>query len=91
MAEVVRLLVLIASAISLGACNSCTPATSPATDQSVYDELVAAKCLAQTDAGPADLAAQRKLTASPNYPWIACLYDGGTVQSCAVPNCPRRP
>ncbi len=71
-----RLLALIAA--TLVACHS----TSAPTDQSVYGALVEAGCLAPSDGGVAAVAAER---ATGHDAWLSCLYDGGTIQSCAVP------
>lgn len=69
-------------AIFLGACNGCQPPAPVSTDTSVYQQLVEAGCLASSDSGVAAVAAEH---ASPNPTWLSCLYNGGTVQGCAVP------
>lgn len=68
--------------LTLAGCNSCQPASSPVTDTQVYGELVEAGCLASSDGGVAAVAAEH---ATGHDAWLACLYDGGTVQGCAVP------
>lgn len=78
-------------ALLLAGCNACQPSPPPppppappvATAQTpaqIYEELVAAKCMAPTDAGPSDVA---KELALPNPPqWMKCLADGGSVAVC---------
>jgi hypothetical protein len=48
----------------------------------VYEELVLGECLAASDGGVDAVAAEHQ---SPNPPWLACLYDGGTLTGCNVP------
>jgi len=75
-------LALLAS-LALAGCNSCQPpAPTAPTDTSVYLELVDAGCLKASDGGVAAVAEEH---ASPNPPWLNCLYGGGTVAGCAVP------
>lgn len=72
------------ASLALAGCNACQPPvpTTP-NDQSVFNELVEAGCLSPVGASPADVAAEH---ASPNPPWLACLYTiDGSVQSCGVP------
>jgi hypothetical protein len=64
------------------ACSKPSPATGP-TATSVYNELVAAGCLAPDDGGAAAVAEEH--AAAPQEPWMACLWDGGTVAACGVP------
>jgi hypothetical protein len=71
-------------AITVLACTpspvSPPPATLPST---VYGELVEAGCLATSPDGIDSIAEEH---ADPEQPdWFACLFDGGTVQSCGVP------
>ena len=77
-------------AATLAGCNGCQPSPPAPTPPSpapqtvpaaqIYDELVAAKCMAPTDAGPNDVAQELAL---PNAPmWIKCLADGGSVAGC---------
>ena len=52
-------------------------------DTSIYQALVDAGCFAATDAGVADIAAERAL---PNRPaWANCVFSGGTIADCNVP------
>jgi hypothetical protein len=60
----------------------CTPSTGP-TPQSVYQSLVDAGCLAASADGVASLEAEHIRTDQPT--WLACMYAGGSVPSCAVP------
>jgi hypothetical protein len=70
-----------AALVLLVGCKVIVP-TSPS-DQSIYQSLVDAGCMAATDAGPSDIAAERALPAPPA--WLNCLVNGGTVAGCAVP------
>ncbi len=65
----------------------CKPAPSPTnpTPTSVYLDLVEAGCLAPDDAGPSSIAEEEALGADAGFPWLDCLFDGGTVASCNVP------
>jgi hypothetical protein len=78
MGDVVKLALLTLTVIA------CQPSSAPAamTDQSVYNELVDAGCLAASDGGVAAVAAER---ASPNPAWLNCLYGGGSITGCQVP------
>jgi hypothetical protein len=84
MAEVVKAALC---AVGLIGCNTCQPTPSPAppptTDQMVYGELVDAGCLGASDGGVTAVATEHALSSAPT--WLSCLYDGGTVTSCAVP------
>lgn len=77
------------AAIGLLGCHVTIP-TSPS-DQSVYQSLVEAGCMAATDAGPSDLAAEHALylaDAGQNTALVqavGCLYNGGTVAGCHFP------
>jgi hypothetical protein len=77
----------VAAALALAACDACSqpqPPQPPTTDQKVYGELVEAGCLQATDGGLAAVAHDHTL--GPAQPaWLACLYDGGSIQQCAVP------
>jgi hypothetical protein len=58
---------------------SCASSTA----QGVYDKLVAAQCLAPSSDGVQAISSEH---ADPSQPdWLACMFDGGTVQSCNVP------
>ena len=46
----------------------------------VYNELVEAGCMDPDDGGP--LAITEQWASDVHDPWLACLYDGGTVQAC---------
>lgn len=59
-------------------CTKTTP-----TAASVYQSLVEAGCLAATADGEKAVADEHALHTEP--PWSACLWQGGTVQSCGVP------
>jgi len=49
----------------------------------IYNELVEAGCMAPNDpTGPSALA---QSLAAGDFPWLPCLFDGGTVTSCNVP------
>ena len=71
---------LLLATVVLAGCNGCQPAASP--DQNVYNVLVSGGCLAPSDGGVQAVAEEH---ASPNPPWLQCLYDGGTVAGCNVP------
>ena len=60
-----------------------TPPASTVDASTVYNELVTAGCLAPDDAGPSTIAQEHALP--DQEPWMACLWDGGTVASCNVP------
>jgi hypothetical protein len=63
------------------ACKAPPAATVNAS--TVYNELVVAGCMAQDDGGPAAVAQEHALP--DQEPWMACLWDGGTVTGCNVP------
>ena len=81
--------------VLLAGCNGCnTPSPQPSppvgppppgvpNDNTVYAELTLAQCLAQTDGGVTAVANMHKSDREP--PWLACMYNGGTVASCNVP------
>jgi hypothetical protein len=77
-------LAFIASAIAwlIVGCSRPTPAAGPTAD-SVYSALVDAGCLAADPNGPSFVLAEHNLTDQP--PWMACLFDGGSVSTCGVP------
>ncbi len=60
-----------------------TVTTGPA-DQRVYSELVEAGCLQASSDGLQSVAG---LDQGPHDPWLDCLYDGGSVPACKVPDC----
>jgi len=90
MAAVVRLAVLLLAA------STCTPTPTPPGpadaapapvvitpgDQQIYGALVEAGCMAASEAGAAAVAAERQQYGDLG---LACMYDGGTIQSCKVP------
>lgn len=69
---------LLVGVLSVYACHS----SATRTDLDVYQTLVDSGCLSAAGSSPADVAAEH---ASPNPIWMQCLYNGGTVQGCAVP------
>ncbi|MDE2022204.1 MAG: hypothetical protein KGI71_04840 [Patescibacteria group bacterium] len=71
-----------ALALVLAGCNSCQPAAAPS-DQSVYETLVDAGCMAPDPEGGVQAVALDHQIG--DHPWLQCLYDGGTVKSCGVP------
>jgi hypothetical protein len=83
MAQVVKLAVTLA--LALTGCSSCTPAVAPAppSDSQIFDELVEAGCMKADDSGLAAVSAERAL--NPPKAWMNCLAGGGTVAGCAVP------
>lgn len=86
---------LICGTLSVAACSGCHPSPPqpsppigpppPAApnDYTVYEELVLAQCLNPSDGGVAAVAAEHQAVDQPA--WLACLYNGGTIASCAVP------
>lgn len=77
-----KLLVAVLAVLALAGCDSCTPAAAPS-DQSVYNALVEAGCLApDPEGGVQAVALDRQIG---DHAWLNCLYDGGTVKSCNVP------
>lgn len=66
---------------------ACRPAPSPMqpTAATVYMELVEAGCLAPDDAGPSNISQEQALGPDAGFPWLDCLFDGGTVAGCGVP------
>jgi hypothetical protein len=83
------------AAIALAGCHVTIPTPAGPSDESVYESLLKAGCLAETEAGPSDVAAEHELyeaDAGQNsllVKSIGCLYAGGTVVSCAVPCTPE--
>jgi hypothetical protein len=78
----VALLIVAAAGAACDACSPSPPApVSP--DQVVYQELVDGGCMPAIDGGVVYVAQAHLLAGQPA--WMACLYDGGTLQSCAVP------
>lgn len=85
---------LIGLVAALGACNACAPpggyvgpvpagGLAPAT---VLGELVEAGCIAPDDnTGTALAAVVDEHTSDAEEPWLACLFDGGTVVRCGAP------
>jgi hypothetical protein len=67
-------------AIAAG-CRS-QPAASPITADQVTEELVDAGCLAP---GAGDVDAVAAELATGHDPWLACLFDGGSIAGCNVP------
>lgn len=66
------------------AAECCTP-SSPAVDPravTIYTELVEAGCMAPDDGGIAAIAQEHALL--DQAPWLGCLWDGGSLTSCAV-------
>ncbi len=80
---------LFVGGVLLAGCNGCQPPTpapvpppSPAAVH-IFVELVEAGCMApDTPGGAAAIDGLASLDAAP---WLTCLYNGGTVQSCAAP------
>jgi hypothetical protein len=62
----------------LGCFASCV-----STAQVVYNQLVAANCLAPSSDGVQAVSDEHNDPSEP--PWLACMFDGGTVSSCSVP------
>ena len=76
--------VLFAAGILLAACRPTAPPVPQRVDAAVvYQALVEAGCLAPDDGGLAAVVEESQSDAEPS--WLACLFDGGTVQSCGVP------
>jgi len=96
----VKLSLLLAVAMALAACSSCTPAPASPSDAAppspgppspsdptelVYTELVEGGCLAPDDSGDGYAAIYELETSDAAPSWLICLYRGGTVASCMVP------
>ena len=84
-------LVLLA-AVVLAGCNACQPTPAPPPPGppvptimavTVYNEMVAAKCMDPDDGGAA--AMQEAHLADYQEPWMACMFNGGTVVGCRAP------
>ena len=60
------------------------PAASPVTAEDVYWRLVDGGCLANDPVGGIDFIAAEH-TLPDESPYLKCLWDGGTLQSCKVP------
>ena len=73
--------VTLLSLVILGGCWSCATTPTPIA-QSVYQSLLDAGCLAPSDGGVAAIEAEH---ATGHDAWMNCMYDGGTVDACAVP------
>lgn len=76
----IRPLLTIALFAVVSAAASCR---GPVSANSIYLDLVSANCMAPSDAGPAAVAAEHALP--DEDVWMACLWKGGSVQSCNVP------
>ena len=80
MARVMRWCILFAAAVT-----ACRPAPSPGpgvTPAAVYGELIEGGCLAPSDDGVKSVSDEHALH---SFSWMECLFDGGTIGSCAVP------
>lgn len=63
---------------------SCAPTSPPpATAQTVYTELVIGGCLSATPDGLQAVTDEHSDSEQPA--WMACLFDGGSIQTCNVP------
>lgn len=83
-----RLLLAAAGIVcALAACPSIPPYTPPQTpnadDVRVYGALVEAGCLASDEGGAIVLDQVHARVDQPA--WVACMYDGGSVQACGAP------
>jgi len=75
----VRLSFVAAAVVVLA---GCTSGVSP-TAKTVYQSLVAQGCLEASPDGPQ--AVQDEFNRSDRPDWLSCMFDGGTVDACAVP------
>lgn len=78
---------VVAIATALAATGTCTPNPTPPPSQplsasQVASELIEAGCLA---AGPNDVQAVASELQTGHDPWLACMFDGGSVQTCNAP------
>jgi hypothetical protein len=87
MAEVVKdfvfgaiALLIVAGSIGAVCVLACKPAAAPLTADQVAVELEDSGCLApgSSDAVAAELATGKD-------PWLACMFEGGTIQACNAP------
>ncbi len=65
------------------ACKTNTPPTPSAHAQVVYQALVDAGCIAQSDSGASDVALEEASDAAPE--WFTCMWNGGSVADCGAP------
>lgn len=79
---VIRFCLTLAGTLAAVGCSP-SPVVSP-TAESVYLALVEAGCLAPDEAGPSDIA-QESALGDAGFPWLSCLFDGGTISTCNVP------
>jgi hypothetical protein len=71
--------------VALNTPGCARPSPVGPTADSIYLMLVDAGCLAADPSGqgPAFVLAEHNLP--DQAPWMACLFDGGTINSCRVP------
>lgn len=74
---------LLISALLVGACKTNTPPPAPSQAQVVFQKMVDAGCVADSDSGVSDVLLEEANDAAPA--WFTCLWNGGTVASCNVP------
>ena len=80
----IAVLAVLADCAGMPACSRPAPQPSPPPTGSVrvYLELVECGALAPTDGGP--LAIMQEHTIG-DMPFLGCMYEGGTAQSCHAP------
>ena len=65
------------------ACKTNTPPPPPSQAQVVFQKLVDAGCIADSDSGASDVALEEASDAAPA--WFTCVWNGGSVASCNAP------